>query len=102
MAFVLMATVLAAVYVDLAWFREQFCSFLCPYARFQSVMMDDSTPTIAYDTRRGEPRGKRGASGDCIDCGLCQRVCPTGIDIRQGLQLECIQCGRCADAAMAS
>lgn len=98
MAFLLMATVLTLVYVDLAWFREQFCSFVCPYARFQSVMMDNSTPTITYDVRRGEPRGKRGTTGHCIDCGLCQRVCPTGIDIRQGLQLECIQCGRCADA----
>ena len=89
--------ILGVIYFDLAWFREQFCAFLCPYARLQSVMMDRETPTVAYDPRRGEPRGKR-ASGDCIDCGLCQRVCPTGIDIRNGLQLECINCFRCADA----
>lgn len=87
-----------ALYFDLIWFREQFCSFLCPYARFQSLMISAATPTVAYDSGRGEPRGKLGKKGDCIDCGLCVRVCPTGIDIRQGLQLECIQCMRCADA----
>ncbi len=95
--FLVMLAVLLAFYCDLAWFREQFCSFLCPYARFQAVMMDKWTPVVAYDEGRGEPRGKR-AAGACIDCGLCQRVCPTGIDIRDGLQLECIQCHRCTDA----
>lgn len=97
-AFIAMVSVMGAVYFDLSWFREQFCSFICPYARFQSVMMDNQTPAVAYDVRRGEPRGKRGQVGDCIDCRLCVRVCPTGIDIRDGLQLECIQCNRCADA----
>ena len=96
-AFSTMTLVTLAFYFDLAWFREQFCSFLCPYARFQSVIMDRNTPVVAYDHARGEPRGKH-AKGSCIDCGLCQRVCPTGIDIRNGLQLECINCNRCSDA----
>ena len=96
--FAVMVSVSGLLFFDLVWFREQFCSFLCPYARFQSVMIDTYTPTIAYDKNRGEPRGKRSMQGDCIDCQQCVRVCPTGIDIRDGLQLECIQCGRCADA----
>ena len=97
-AFGIMAFVLAAFYFDLAWFREQFCAFLCPYARFQAVMIDKHTPTVSYDSKRGEPRGKGASKGDCIDCKLCVRVCPTGIDIRNGLQLECITCERCVDA----
>jgi cytochrome c oxidase accessory protein FixG len=103
--FAVMTFVMFGFYFDLAWFREQFCAFLCPYARFQSVMIDQDTPTVSYDLKRGEPRGQdRGKSvatrkhGDCIDCQLCVRVCPTGIDIRQGLQLECIMCARCMDA----
>jgi cytochrome c oxidase accessory protein FixG len=97
-AFSFMTLTFAALFLDLTWFREQFCAFVCPYARLQSVMISSATPTIAYDLARGEPRGKRKGTGDCIDCQLCVRVCPTGIDIRHGLQLECIQCGRCADA----
>lgn len=96
-AFLVMSVVTLALYYDFAWFREQFCAFLCPYARLQSVMMDPWTPAVTYDQQRGEPRGKHN-KGDCIDCDLCVRVCPTGIDIKNGLQLECIQCFRCVDA----
>ncbi len=97
-AFAAMSFVLLAFYADLAWFREQFCAFVCPYARFQSVLFDRDTPAVAYDSARGDPRGKGSEKGDCIDCGLCVRVCPTGIDIRNGAQLECIMCARCVDA----
>jgi cytochrome c oxidase accessory protein FixG len=83
------------------WFREQFCSILCPYARFQSVLLDRNSLAVTYDESRGEPRGKPSkehATGDCVNCRLCVKVCPTGIDIRNGLQLECIQCTACIDA----
>ena len=84
---------------DFAWFREQFCNFLCPYARFQSVLQDANTLTINYDPGRGEPRGRDAkASGRCIDCRKCVNVCPAGIDIRNGFQLECIGCASCIDA----
>ena len=84
---------------DFAWFREQFCNFLCPYARFQSVLQDANTLTINYDFNRGEPRGKDAkTSGRCIDCKKCVVVCPAGIDIRNGFQLECIGCAACIDA----
>ena len=86
-------------FVDFTWFREQFCIFLCPYARFQSALTDDETLLISYDEERGEPRGpKRGPEGGCIACQKCVVVCPQGIDIRNGFQLECIQCARCVDA----
>lgn len=81
--------------------REQVCLYMCPYARFQSVMFDPDTRVIAYDAARGEPRGslrRDPAAGDCVDCTLCVQVCPTGIDIRDGLQYACISCGLCADA----
>ncbi len=83
--------------------REQVCKYMCPYARFQSVMFDPDTLIITYDPDRGEPRGirKKGADtsklGDCVDCGQCVVVCPTGIDIRNGLQYECIGCAACVD-----
>ena len=87
------------------WFREQFCIILCPYGRFQSALTDDDTITVFYDPLRGEPRGKKRKQedatsplGDCIDCRRCVTVCPTGIDIRDGIQLECIACSACIDA----
>jgi len=95
--FLLVSTTLA--YLDFAFVRQTFCKYLCPYARFQGVLFDSDTLVIGYDARRGEPRGKLGkATGDCVDCGLCVAVCPTGIDIRKGLQYECIACTHCIDA----
>ena len=76
------------VLFDFAWFREQFCLVACPYGRFQSVMMDQGSLFLAYDEKRG----------DCINCMKCVKVCPTGIDVRHGLQFECIACTACADA----
>jgi cytochrome c oxidase accessory protein FixG len=93
-----------ATYINAGWMREQVCIYMCPYARFQSAMFDKDTLIVSYDAARGEPRGarKRGtkpeALGDCIDCQLCVQVCPTGIDIRNGLQYECIGCAHCIDA----
>jgi cytochrome c oxidase accessory protein FixG len=86
--------------------REQVCFHMCPYARFQSVMFDNDSLIISYDTERGDPRGSRGRKADpeslglgsCIDCMKCVNVCPTGIDIRDGLQYQCIGCAACIDA----
>ena len=94
-----------ATYGNAGYMREQVCKYMCPYARFQSVMFDKDTLIISYDAERGEPRGTRGRKtdlkaaklGHCIDCELCVQVCPTGIDIRQGLQYECIGCAACID-----
>lgn len=87
-------------YFCFAHFREQFCIMACPYGRLQSAMTDDDTVIIGYDEKRGEPRGKatNPEAGSCIDCRRCVSVCPTGIDIRNGLQLECIGCAACVDA----
>ena len=95
-----------ATYGNAGWMREQVCKYMCPYARFQSAMFDQDTLIITYDEARGEPRGagsrKKSRAelglGDCVDCGLCVQVCPTGIDIRNGLQYECIGCAACIDA----
>jgi cytochrome c oxidase accessory protein FixG len=90
-----------ALYFSFSWFREQFCIILCPYGRLQSALTDDDSIVIGYDKKRGEPRGKATVekpAGDCIDCRRCVQVCPTGIDIRNGLQLECIGCAACVDA----
>lgn len=92
-----------STYIMAGFAREQVCTYMCPYARFQSAMFDRETLIIGYDTKRGEKRGKakgtnREGLGDCIDCSLCVQVCPMGIDIRNGLQMECIACGLCVDA----
>jgi cytochrome c oxidase accessory protein FixG len=86
-----------ATYGNAGWMREQVCKYMCPYARFQSAMFDKDTLIITYDAQRGEPRGKGEGKGDCVDCGICVQVCPTGIDIRNGLQYECIGCAACID-----
>ncbi len=89
----------AATYIMAGFAREQVCTYMCPYARFQSAMFDKNTLIITYDEMRGDPRVNEGqGNGDCIDCKQCVVVCPTGIDIRNGLQMECIACGLCVDA----
>jgi cytochrome c oxidase accessory protein FixG len=105
-AFVVMGSVTALMFFDFASFREQTCIIACPYGRLQSVLLDKQSLVIGYDEARGEPRGKLSKKdsvdapplGDCIDCGACVRTCPTGIDIRRGLQMECIGCAQCIDA----
>jgi len=94
-----------ATYGMAGFMREQVCKYMCPYARFQSVMFDPDTLIVTYDAARGEPRGARtrkedykaAGKGDCVDCSVCVQVCPTGIDIRNGLQYECIGCSACID-----
>lgn len=100
-SYAFVAILTALWYLDFTWFREQFCNYLCPYARFQSALTDDESLLISYDLDRGEPRGRGRAAaeaGNCISCSKCVVVCPQGIDIRDGFQLECIQCARCVDA----
>lgn len=106
--FLLMIFLSGLVLFDFAWFREQFCTIVCPYGRFQSVLMDKHSMVVAYDKTRGEPRATPQAKalskmhnstlGDCVNCYRCVQVCPTGIDIRRGLQMECIACTGCIDA----
>ena len=109
--FIVMAVTTGLVMFDFAFFREQMCTVVCPYARLQAVLLDKHSLIIGYDAKRGEPRGKAAVGeikrhlplvdrsfGDCIDCGACVTACPTGIDIREGLQLECIACAQCVDA----
>ncbi len=111
-AFIIVIVTTGLMMLDFAYFREQVCCVMCPYARMQSALLDKDSLTITYDKARGEPRGrmpKKSKSssdasvslpqlGDCIDCTMCVQTCPTGIDIRDGLQLECIGCAQCADA----
>ena len=135
-AFIIFAATTGLMMFDFVFFREQLCTLICPYGRFQSVLLDRDSLIVGYDEARGEPRGRRknakattapkpgGCSkgdaccgkcrsaaatgsaatiepariGDCVDCTLCVQVCPTGIDIRDGLQLECIHCAQCVDA----
>ena len=96
-------------YFVFAWFREQACTLVCPYGRFQGVLIDSQTINVSYDFKRGESTNGRAkfkknedraaaGKGDCIDCGQCVAVCPTGIDIREGIQLECVNCTACIDA----
>ena len=109
--FLLMAGTSALVLFDFGYFREQMCTIACPYARFQSVLLDEDSLIVSYDPVRGEPRARRSKKkiaeeeaglrprlGDCIDCLACVRTCPTGIDIRDGLQMECVACTQCIDA----
>ncbi len=101
--FFIMLGTTALIFLDFAWFREQTCLVACPYGRIQSVLLDRQSVIVGYDPGRGEPRMKgikdrAPEAGDCIDCGNCVTTCPTGIDIRDGLQMECIHCTQCADA----
>jgi len=102
-SFLIMAATTALIYFDFGYFREQTCLVACPYGRLQSVLLDRQSVIVGYDVLRGEPRTRKvkdhpAGSGDCIDCGACVITCPTGIDIRDGLQMECIHCTQCADA----
>ncbi len=98
--FFFMTIATGILYFNYSWFREQLCLIICPYGRLQSVLTDDDTLVVGYDELRGEPRGKVGKEGvgDCIGCNRCVQVCPTGIDIRQGYQMECVGCMNCIDA----
>jgi len=102
-SFLVMAGTTGAIFADFTWFREQTCIVACPYGRLQSVLLDRQSLIVGYDPNRGEPRqrgthNRPATAGDCIDCGACVLTCPTGIDIREGLQMECIHCTQCADA----
>ncbi|MBS0192269.1 MAG: cytochrome c oxidase accessory protein CcoG [Phycisphaerales bacterium] len=109
--FVVVGFVTLAMLFNFGYFREQVCLVACPYGRFQSVMLDRHSLTIRYDQTRGEPRKGsektdvplavlhgQASAGDCVDCRMCVTTCPTGIDIRNGVQMECIGCAQCIDA----
>ena len=99
-AFVFMLVATGILFVNFTWFREQTCIVVCPYGRLQGALYDPDTILVGYDGKRGEPRGPAGkeGAGDCVDCYRCVSVCPTGIDIRNGTQLECVGCANCIDA----
>ena len=97
-AWLTIATLTATTFFFGGFAREQICVYACPWPRIQAAMMDEDTLTVAYRDWRGEPRGKGTGAGDCIDCLACVNVCPMGIDIRDGQQLECITCALCIDA----
>lgn len=112
-AYITVTVLTLSTYFAAGHMREQICTYVCPYGRFQSVMYDPETLAVHYDARRGEGRLGRASAraglrtleerhakghGDCIDCRLCVQVCPAGIDIREGLQYKCISCGLCIDA----
>lgn len=107
-SFLFIAITTGIILFDFGWFREQFCIIACPYGRFQSVMMDSNSLVVAYDEKRGEPRATPSNKalakahdaklGDCVNCYRCVQVCPVGIDIRRGVQMECIACTGCIDA----
>ncbi len=115
--FLVVLVVTGLMLFNFGFFREQLCIIACPYGRFQSAMLDRNSLIVTYDPRRGEPRGKATRPqadvslkvvgepsppvGDCVDCGLCVATCPTGIDIRNGLQMECVNCTQCIDACNA-
>lgn len=94
--FISMLAISLFYYWIYSYFREQVCTFACPYGRLQGVLLDSKSISVIYDFKRGEPRGAK-AAGDCINCGQCIAVCPTGIDIKNGSQLECINCTACID-----
>lgn len=102
--FIIVSFITFLILFDFGWFREQFCIIMCPYGRFQSVLMDKQSMAVMYDDHRGEPRKgsdaakNEGRTGDCVNCSRCVMVCPTGIDIRRGIQMECINCTACIDA----
>ena len=102
-AFFSMMFITLILLFSFGWFREQFCIIMCPYGRFQSVLMDEDSMVVGYDAKRGEPRrgtpeAEAGEVGDCINCYQCVQVCPTGVDIRRGVQMECVACTACIDA----
>ncbi|MCC6243617.1 MAG: cytochrome c oxidase accessory protein CcoG [Gemmatimonadaceae bacterium] len=102
-AFFFIVVFTGIVWFNFTYFREQTCLIVCPYGRWQSALIDRQSVIVAYDFNRGEPRAHATATrdpkaGDCIDCGACVQTCPTGIDIRNGLQMECVHCTQCIDA----